>query len=173
MFLLPPLFSPWGSNNFKCAPKRGCAAFGGGGLLKLPALCRGRLTVVPVSAEQRAALPKRVILRALRLPRSEQLRGMLGFIWIALGGSAGAAMGSFVGCALYRAFHGLSLTDPRHSFCPSCRLRLQAVDLIPILSWLWFRGRCRRCNAAIGLPLLAIEISGAALGAFLAYSTLP
>ena len=33
------------------------------------------------------------------------------------------------------------------SMCPHCRHQLSAVDLIPILSWLQLRGKCRYCHA--------------------------
>jgi leader peptidase (prepilin peptidase)/N-methyltransferase len=95
---------------------------------------------------------------------------MLGYVWIALGGVLGGAIGSFIGCALYRVPRGVSLSDPAHSFCPACGLRLQPIDLVPVLSWLWLRGRCRRCKSPIGVKLLVIEVLTALAGALLAYS---
>jgi leader peptidase (prepilin peptidase)/N-methyltransferase len=97
---------------------------------------------------------------------------MLGYVWIGLGALLGGAIGSFIGCALYRVPRGLSLSDPAHSFCPACGLRLQAIDLVPILSWLWLRGRCRRCKSPIGATLFAIELLTTFAGALLAYSFL-
>ena len=90
-------------------------------------------------------------------------------IWVALGGAAGAALGSFIECARYRLPRGLSLYRPARSYCPSCGAPLEAVDNIPIFSWLWLRGRCRRCNAPIGAASLIAEILGAVGGALLTY----
>jgi leader peptidase (prepilin peptidase) / N-methyltransferase len=97
---------------------------------------------------------------------------MLGYVWVALGGILGGAIGSFIGCALYRLPRGLSLSDPAHSFCPACGLRLQAIDLVPVLSWLWLRGRCRRCKSPIGVTFLAIELLTTIAGALLVYLVL-
>jgi leader peptidase (prepilin peptidase)/N-methyltransferase len=73
--------------------------------------------------------------------------------------------GSFINCALYRLPRGISLNRPTFSFCASCGVRLGAVDLVPILSWLLLGGRCRRCRAPIGVGALLIEIVCAAAGA--------
>jgi leader peptidase (prepilin peptidase)/N-methyltransferase len=35
------------------------------------------------------------------------------------------------------------------SMCPHCEHELAAKDLIPIVSWLWLRGRCRYCKKPI------------------------
>ena len=102
----------------------------------------------------------------------DRLGKMLGYVWITLGAVLGGAIGSFIGCALYRVPRGLSLSDPVHSFCPACGLRLQPIDLVPVLSWLCLRGRCRRCNSPIGVTLLAIELLTAIAGALLVYSAL-
>ena len=44
------------------------------------------------------------------------------------------------------------------SRCDHCGRTLTAIELIPILSWLWLRGRCRQCGTAIGLGVLAFEL---------------
>jgi prepilin signal peptidase PulO-like enzyme (type II secretory pathway) len=90
-------------------------------------------------------------------------------IWIALGAALGATLGSFIECARYRLPRGLSLYRPARSYCPSCGASLAAVDNIPIFSWLWLRGRCRRCRASIGAASLIAEILGAVAGALLTY----
>jgi leader peptidase (prepilin peptidase) / N-methyltransferase len=82
-----------------------------------------------------------------------------------LGAGLGAIIGSFINCARYRLPRGLSLTRPPYSYCASCGARLTVVDLVPILSWLWLRGCCRRCRASIGLDTLVIEVTCATVGA--------
>src|SRR5690606_21096382 len=40
------------------------------------------------------------------------------------------------------------LARPR-SHCPACGTPLRWHELVPVLSWLWQRGRCRHCGAAV------------------------
>ncbi len=64
-------------------------------------------------------------------------------------GLFGAIIGSFLNVVIYRLPRDLSIGNPRWSMCPSCGTRIRAYDNIPILGWLWLRGRCRACRAAI------------------------
>lgn len=70
-------------------------------------------------------------------------------------GLMGAAVGSFLNVCIDRLPRGKSLLFPP-SHCESCQHRLAPLDLIPVLSYLWLRGRCRYCGAAIprGIPLV-------------------
>jgi len=53
----------------------------------------------------------------------------------------------------------LSITKGR-SMCASCGHELAPRDLVPVLSWLWLRGRCRYCHAAIpDSPLVELATS--------------
>ncbi|GGB36972.1 type 4 prepilin-like proteins leader peptide-processing enzyme [Oceanisphaera marina] len=58
-----------------------------------------------------------------------------------------------------------NLCTPR-SRCPHCQQQLSALDNIPLLSWLFLRGRCRYCKAGISKRYPLIELSAAALSAF-------
>lgn len=49
------------------------------------------------------------------------------------------------------------------SSCFSCKRRLRWFELIPIVSWLMLRGRCRTCGVRIPLRHLAMEIGLAGL----------
>jgi leader peptidase (prepilin peptidase) / N-methyltransferase len=69
----------------------------------------------------------------------------------------GAVLGSFAGVLAYRLPRHLSIVSPR-SHCLSCNRILGVRDLVPILSWLATRGRCRTCGAKIGVQCLVIEI---------------
>lgn len=81
----------------------------------------------------------------------------------------GLALGSFTTCVMYRVPRGLSLWQQKdgsyRSFCPSCKTELQPVDLIPVLSWAWQRGKCRHCGAKIGLfyPMVELAVLAAVL----------
>jgi leader peptidase (prepilin peptidase)/N-methyltransferase len=60
----------------------------------------------------------------------------------------GIAIGSFLNVCIDRLPLRKSLVLlPSH--CDNCQHRLSAVDLIPLLSYLWLRGRCRFCHARI------------------------
>jgi len=77
-------------------------------------------------------------------------------------GVLGAVMGSFLNCAAWRMAHGESILTG-HSHCGSCGERLTARDLVPIFSYLFHRGRCRRCGAKIPADCLISELAGALL----------
>lgn len=49
-----------------------------------------------------------------------------------------------------------NLAVPR-SACPSCKAPIAAKDNIPILSWLWLKGRCRHCGTAISARYPLVE----------------
>lgn len=81
---------------------------------------------------------------------------LIGF-WI------GAAIGSFLNVVIYRVPRGLSIAEPKNSFCPSCKHRLLGPDLVPILSWLFLGGKCRHCKAKIGARYVVVELITATL----------
>lgn len=55
-----------------------------------------------------------------------------------------------------------NLVVPR-SRCPQCGSGIAARDNIPVLSWLWLRGRCRHCQAPIPVRYPLVELAGGAL----------
>lgn len=80
----------------------------------------------------------------------------------------GLSLGSFAGCAIYReplerpwlfAFGG----NEKRSACMSCGIRLTALDLVPVVSWLCSRGKCRHCGAAVSRLYPVVEILTSAL----------
>ncbi len=83
----------------------------------------------------------------------------------AVGGVFGAFVGSFLNVVIYRMPRGISLSDPRYSFCPKCRARLGTSDLVPILSWLVLRGKCRYCMGKVSGRYALVELANAALWA--------
>ena len=60
----------------------------------------------------------------------------------------GAVFGSFLNCTAWRLSHGESVLRGR-SRCTACGHVLGAGDLVPILSWLFLRGKCRYCGKKI------------------------
>ncbi len=79
--------------------------------------------------------------------------------WTSLVGFwVGAAIGSFLNVVIYRLPRGLSISEPRNSFCPHCKHRLSWGELIPILSWLVQRGKCKNCSVPISPRYLVVEV---------------
>ncbi len=83
--------------------------------------------------------------------------------WGLAGLIGGSIAGSFIATLVLRWPAGRSIAVGR-SCCDDCLRPLAAVDLVPILSHLILRGRCRRCRAAIDPTHLAIEAAAAAIG---------
>lgn len=73
----------------------------------------------------------------------------------------GSAVGSFLNCVIYRLEKEESFLRGR-SFCPHCRHQLGWQDLIPLLSFLFLRGRCRYCGQKISLQYPLVELATAA-----------
>ena len=69
----------------------------------------------------------------------------------------GLVMGSFQNCAAWRLAHGESPAKGR-SHCVLCGHTLAAGDLIPIVSYIVLRGRCRYCGEAISPRYPAAEL---------------
>ena len=69
----------------------------------------------------------------------------------------GTMIGSFLNVLADRLPQGLSIVSPP-SHCPTCGERLKAIELIPVLSYLLLRGKCRRCNTLIPIRVLLVEL---------------
>ncbi len=79
----------------------------------------------------------------------------------------GAVIGSFLNVVIYRLPRAISLGSPAHSFCPSCEHRLEARALVPLLSWLFARGKCVYCGAKVSSRYFWVELVNGALWAWL------
>ena len=75
----------------------------------------------------------------------------------------GAIVGSFLGAALIRLPKGESVVTGR-SRCDGCGRALSPVELVPVISYLALRGRCRACRAKIDPWQFAAEAGGALVG---------
>ena len=74
----------------------------------------------------------------------------------------GLVFGSFLNVCIHRLPRGLSVVRPG-SACPHCGTSVRWYDNVPVLSWLWLRGRCRHCKRAISARYLAVELLTALL----------
>ena len=57
-------------------------------------------------------------------------------------------------------FERFNLMRPR-SHCPACRRPIKAVENIPLVSWVWLRGKCAGCAASISFRYPLVEALGA------------
>ncbi|MBR6033666.1 MAG: prepilin peptidase [Clostridia bacterium] len=74
----------------------------------------------------------------------------------------GCLNGSFCTLAVYRIPIGKDITHER-SFCPNCNHKLGFLDLIPVLSYIFLRGKCRYCGQKIRIRYLILEIASGTL----------
>lgn len=69
----------------------------------------------------------------------------------------GAIFGSFTNLVINRTIKAESIVSPP-SHCDSCGHRLHPLDLVPIFSFIFLRGRCKYCKAEIPKENLLVEI---------------
>lgn len=69
----------------------------------------------------------------------------------------GVLIGSFLNVCIYRIPRGESIVNPP-SHCPACHALLKPWDLIPVVSYMANKGKCRYCRERISLQYPAIEI---------------
>lgn len=74
----------------------------------------------------------------------------------------GAAIGSFLNVCIYRLPLEESLIK-RASHCMSCGEKIRRRDLIPIVSWIFLRGKCHSCGAPISPRYMIVELLNAVL----------
>jgi leader peptidase (prepilin peptidase)/N-methyltransferase len=75
----------------------------------------------------------------------------------------GACIGSFINVVVYRIPNPNESFWTTRSYCFTCRKPIASYDLIPILSWLILRGRCRNCQAKFSWRYPLVEFGVAAL----------
>jgi len=81
----------------------------------------------------------------------------------------GLFIGSFLNVAIYRLpLENETVSRPRRSRCPKCKTQLGWAENIPLLSWVFQRGRCRHCAWPIPVRYPLVE----ALTAVMAYLAL-
>lgn len=68
----------------------------------------------------------------------------------------GTLIGSFLNVVVYRLPREESLSFPP-SHCPVCSTRLKFYDLLPILSYLRLKGKCRSCRSSISMRYPIVE----------------
>lgn len=70
----------------------------------------------------------------------------------------GAMIGSFLNMLIYRLPLEISLINPKRSICPNCQNEIKWYENIPIVSYLFLRGKCSHCKEPISMSYLFVEI---------------
>ena len=68
----------------------------------------------------------------------------------------GLIFGSFINSLVYRLYLNLSLWE--RSFCPHCKQKLKLLDLVPLLSFVFFNGKCHYCKKRISWQYPLVEL---------------
>src|SRR5690625_957626 len=76
--------------------------------------------------------------------------------WFILFFVVGVVIGSFFNVVGLRVPQRIPFSNDR-SYCPSCQKQLKSIDLIPIFSYLFLRGKCRHCQTNISILYPIIE----------------
>ena len=71
----------------------------------------------------------------------------------------GASLGSFIGALVYRREKGVSIISPP-SFCDYCGKKILKIDLVPVFSFLFLRGKTRCCGEKISKDKVLVELLG-------------
>lgn len=85
------------------------------------------------------------------------------WFWMGVGVSFGLVFGSFLNVVIYRLPRDENIAFPG-SHCPSCGAPIRALDNVPVLGWLWLRGRARCCKTPISARYPLVELMGGLLG---------
>ncbi len=80
----------------------------------------------------------------------------------------GLIIGSFLNVCIYRMPKGISVAKGR-SYCPNCKKTLTPLMLIPVLSYIFLRGKCGHCGEKISPRYAAVELLTAILFAICGY----
>lgn len=89
---------------------------------------------------------------------------------LAMSALYGAIIGSFLNVVIYRLPLGQSLLRPP-SRCRKCSYQLRWFDNIPVFSWLFLKGRCRKCGTGVSWQYPLVELITAALFVLVVWMT--
>ena len=95
----------------------------------------------------------------------------MGNLWLTFSFLIGLSVGSFLNCIIYRLREGGSLWRGR-SYCPKCKHKLGILDLIPVFSFIFLRGKCRYCHQKIFWQYPIVELIIGILFALTSYQLL-
>jgi len=70
----------------------------------------------------------------------------------------GSIIGSFISVVIYRIHTQQKGIITGRSFCPNCHIKLKSYDMVPLLSYIFLKGRCRACNEKISIHYFLLEL---------------
>ena len=73
----------------------------------------------------------------------------------------GLIIGSFLNMLIYRLPLGISLLNPKRSFCPNCNTQIKWYENIPVISYCILKGKCSHCKEKISIIYPIVEIISA------------
>lgn len=85
-----------------------------------------------------------------------ELEAVLTILGVIQSGLFGLVIGSFLNVCIYRIPEGRTVVKG-HSMCMSCSHTLGAMDMVPLFSWMFLRGKCRYCGAPVASRYAKIE----------------
>jgi|TARA_B110000003_G_scaffold216352_1_gene215745 leader peptidase (prepilin peptidase)/N-methyltransferase len=68
----------------------------------------------------------------------------------------GSVFGSFANVCIYRLPKNKNISKGR-SFCPKCKKKINWFDNIPLFSFIFLNGKCRKCNKKISFQYFLVE----------------
>jgi leader peptidase (prepilin peptidase) / N-methyltransferase len=83
--------------------------------------------------------------------------GVTNPFWAVLFFVLGSMVGSFLNVCIYRMPRELSVIRPR-SHCPKCQYAIPWFLNIPLVTWLYLRGKCKNCGEPISARYFAVEL---------------
>ena len=84
----------------------------------------------------------------------------------------GLVFGSFYNVVGYRLPNGMSIAFPQ-SHCPNCNHKLKFYELIPVISYIFLLGKCKKCKKRISFSYPFFEILSGFLLVFMVYCITP
>ena len=70
----------------------------------------------------------------------------------------GLILGSFLNMLIYRLPLGISLINPKRSTCTTCKHQIKWYENIPVLSYLYLKGKCSSCDSKISITYPIVEL---------------
>ncbi len=70
----------------------------------------------------------------------------------------GTIVGSFLNVVVYRLPRKGSILKPAFSYCPNCGKTIKWYDNIPVISYIFLKGKCRYCKSKISIRYPFVEL---------------